>query len=87
MWCLYLQHSEEDDACEEEKEEQQQEVDAGLTVPLPALETEELDQTVDVRQEEFEEFDPGNNTIEEELKDKKVERNVLPLFLLLSLFS
>ncbi|KAG7220866.1 hypothetical protein INR49_031318 [Caranx melampygus] len=61
-------HSEEDDVSEEEEE---QAVDAGLAVALSALETEDLDQTVDVRQEEFAEFDAGNDTIEEEVKDKK----------------
>lgn len=54
------------------------EVHAGVALALPALEPEDLNQTLDVRQEEFAEFDAGNDTIEEELKDKKVEKNIYP---------
>ncbi|XP_056246593.1 telomerase protein component 1 isoform X2 [Seriola aureovittata] len=66
-------HSEGDDALSDEGEEM--ELNAGSTMELPVLETElvnqELEQTVVIGQEEFAEFHGGNETIEEELKDKK----------------
>ncbi|XP_034743030.1 telomerase protein component 1 isoform X2 [Etheostoma cragini] len=49
--------------------------DARATMELPVLETDsgsqELEQTMVIRQEEFAELERGNENIEEELKDKK----------------
>lgn len=73
-------HSEEDDLLSKEEEEEDA---AGPTLELPVLETElgsqELDQALVIRQEEFAEVDGGDYNIKEELKDKKVAENILQL--------
>lgn len=55
---------------------EEEDEDAGTTLELPFLETElgsqELDQALVIRQEEFVEVDRRDNLTEEELKDKKV---------------
>ncbi|XP_059200044.1 telomerase protein component 1 [Centropristis striata] len=60
---------------EEEEEEEEEEEDAGTAMELPALETDlgnqDLEKTMDIRQDEFAELDRGNKIIEEKLKDKK----------------
>lgn len=59
--------------------EEEDEEDAGTILELPFLETElgsqELDQALIIRQEEFVEVDRGDDMIKEELKDKKVAEN------------
>lgn len=66
---LYQTHS--DDVLEDENEEA-----AGPVLELPVLETksesQELDQAVVIRQEEFVDVDRDAQSIKDELKDKKV---------------
>ncbi|XP_070774707.1 telomerase protein component 1 [Enoplosus armatus] len=68
-------HSEEDDGFPEEETEVEEDY-AGTAMELPVLETESgnqarPEQSMVIRQDEFAEFDRGNENIEEELNDKK----------------
>lgn len=76
---LHQTHSEEDDVLPEEEMEVEDD-DAGTAMILPVLETElgsqDFEQALVNRQEEFAEFDRGNEIVEEELNDKKVGENM-----------
>ncbi len=64
--------SEGDVVMHEEEERELEEEDAGTPMEFPLLETQELEQALTIRQEEFPEMDRGDDKIKEELKDKKV---------------
>lgn len=75
--CLLLYQTHSDDVLEDEDEDGEA---AGPVLELPVLETksgsQELDQAVVIRQEEFVEVERDADRIKDELKDKKVAEHL-----------